>query len=122
MKNVAMLGTIIAALAVLGATACAARAAEGEEQASTVSTFKVVGMTCGGCEAGVKVKVKKLAGVASVDASYEKGTARVVYDPAKVTPQQIIAAIEELGYTAELRETTEQTGAGEREGRGAAEE
>lgn len=117
MKNVTKLGAVIAALAVLGATGWMARAAEGEKPARAVSTFEVVGMTCGGCEAGVKVKVKKLAGVESVEASYEKGIARVAYDPAKVTPQQIIAAIEELGYTAELEETKEQAGPGEPESR-----
>lgn len=70
---------------------------------TTTSTFDVEGMTCGGCEAGVKLKVKRLDGVAAVDASYDDGTAVVTYDPEKVTPEQIIAAIEELGYDAELR-------------------
>lgn len=66
------------------------------------SLFKVEGMTCGGCEAGVRITVKKLAGVDKVEASYEKGQASVTYNPEIVTPQRIIEVIKELGYSAEL--------------------
>lgn len=86
-----------------------ALAAEGKTTPVT-AIFKVEGMTCGGCEAGVRMKVKKLDGVEEVEASYEKKRARVTYDPKVVTPQRIIAAIEELGYAAEL--VTEKTKAG----------
>lgn len=110
MKNMTKLATIIAVVAALGALGWAGRATAGDEAATTVSTFAVTGMTCGGCEVGVKMKVKKLAGVESVDASHKKGTARVAYDPAEVTPEQIIEAIEELGYEAELQETETQAG------------
>lgn len=116
MKTLTQLVVVVAVLAVLGAVGGLTRSAAGEEADTTVSTFKVEGMTCGGCEAGVKAKVKKLAGVDSVEASYQEGTARVVYDPAKVTPQQIIAAIEQLGYEAELEETGAQARAGARSG------
>lgn len=114
MKNLTQLVVVVAVLAVLAAVGGVARAAAGDEAATSASTFKVEGMTCGGCEAGVKAKVKKLAGVESVEASYKEGTARVVYDPAKITPQQIIAAIEQLGYKAELQETETQARAGAR--------
>lgn len=105
MKKATEIVAIVAVLAALGALGWLGRAAAGEEAAATVSTFAVEGMTCGGCEVGVKMKVKKLAGVESVEASYKEGTARVGYDPAEVTPEQIIAAIEELGYEAELQKT-----------------
>jgi copper chaperone CopZ len=106
-KKLRATGTLalVAVLLVLGTLAWVGRAAAAESSGATVSTFKVEGMTCGGCEAGVKMKVKKLDGVESVEASYKAATARVVYDPAKVTPERIIAAIEELGYKAELQET-----------------
>lgn len=105
MKNATQLATILAVVAALGALGWAGRAAAGDEAATTVSTFAVQGMTCGGCEVGVEMKVEELDGVESVEASYKEGTARVTYDPAQVTPEQIIAAIEELGYEAELQET-----------------
>ncbi len=96
-----------AGLAVLGLVAWAALAGDGSgqsetENTSTRSTFEVVGMTCGGCEVGVRRVVKKLEGVQEVEASHEEGTATVTYQAESVTPDDIIAAIEELGYTAEL--------------------
>ncbi len=76
-------------------------AADDDTRAVT-STFKIEGMTCGGCELGVKMTIKKLDGVESVEASYEDGEAEVVYDPKTVTPEDIIAAIEDLGYSAKF--------------------
>ena len=65
--------------------------------------FDVVGMDCGGCVIGTRAALRKLDGVENADASYDdatgKGTAWAVYDPAKVTPQRMMAAIRELGYT-----------------------
>jgi len=79
-----------------------------ESANSTVTAvFKVEGMTCGGCEVGVRMNVKKLDGVEEVEASYEKGRAEVTYDAAKVTLEQIEAAIERLGYAAEPQEPEE---------------
>jgi copper ion binding protein len=95
-------------------TACVAEespaAAEGEEERIVTATFAVEGMTCGGCEAGVELKVGRLAGVEAVEASYEEGRASVTYAPDQVTPEVIVEAIEELGYSAELVE--EPDGAG----------
>jgi len=79
-------------------------AAEGKT-ASATSLFHVEGMTCGGCEAGVHLKVEKLEGVKNVEASYEKKQARVTYDPKIVTPERIIRAIQELGYSARMMST-----------------
>lgn len=94
------------ALALLAAT-FAVRAAEQEPTAQPLVTsfFKVEGMTCGGCEASVKVAVKRLDGVKAVEASHTEKRATVTYDSHKVTPQAIIEAIDKLGYTAELIET-----------------
>lgn len=105
MKNATKTLAFVAILLMLGTVGWTGLASAGETPSNVASIFKVQGMTCGGCEAGVKAKVKRLAGVESVEASYAQGTARVVYDPAKVTPEKIIAAIEELGYKAQLQET-----------------
>ena len=61
--------------------------------------------TCGGCEASVKMTVKRLDGVREVEASHTEKRATVTYDAKKVSPEAIVAAIEKLGYTAELVET-----------------
>ncbi len=97
---------IITALALTGLFAWTALAGDGvnasEAEETATSTFHVTGMTCGGCEVGVRRVVNKLDGVEEVEASHKAGTATVTYQTDKVTPESIIAAIEELGYTAEL--------------------
>lgn len=65
--------------------------------------FDVAGMDCGGCVIGTRAALRKLEGVQQADASYDdatsKGTAWAIYDPSKVTPERMMAAIRELGYT-----------------------
>ena len=87
------------ALAVLGVPP----AGESPKTEITTSTFHVTGMTCGGCEVGVRRVVKKLDGVEEVEASYKEETAVITYQHEKVTPEEIIEAIESLGYSAELK-------------------
>jgi len=65
-------------------------------------TFPVEGMTCSGCEFGVKKAVKKLEGVESCTASYKKKNATVTFDSKKVTAEQIVEAINKTGYKAQL--------------------
>ena len=65
--------------------------------------FDVKGMDCGGCVIGTRAALRKVDGVQQADASYDdatgKGAAWALYDPAKVTPERLMAAIRELGYT-----------------------
>lgn len=79
-------------------------ASEGDKRTVT-STFAVEGMTCGGCEAAIEIKLRNIDGVESAEASHEKGSAVVRYDPTKVTPDRIVSAIEDLGYKVKLVET-----------------
>lgn len=108
----------IAAVAAVLTTACSGGAAEqanAAQPANAVSPqataaassaqlsrveFHVDGMTCGGCVIGTRAALKKLDGVQDADASYEDSSAWALYDPAKVTPERMISAISELGYTA----------------------
>ena len=108
MKNSNHLVLILALTAVAGFVALAVwgvpPGGESPKTEITTSTFHVTGMTCGGCEVGVRRVVKKLDGVEEVEASYKEETAVITYQPEKVTPAQIIEAIQSLGYSAELQE------------------
>src|SRR5688572_3647247 len=61
-------------------------------------TFGVTGMTCASCVRRIEKAFSKVNGVqdASVNLATEK--ARVIYDPALVTPGQLQAAVEKAGY------------------------
>lgn len=67
-------------------------------------SFAVDGMTCGGCAASTKIVLRRLDGVKDADASYAESTAWALYDPAKVTPERMMAAIRELGYRPTITE------------------
>lgn len=99
------------------AAACAGEAAEVErnqEAAAVVPAghervrFQVDDMTCGGCAVATRTALRKLPGVQDAGASYNDetaaGSAWAVYDPQKVSVEEMIAAIKELGYTATVVE------------------
>jgi len=62
--------------------------------------FVIADMHCGNCAMAIDGAVEDLPGVVRCDASYAKGRAVVTYDPARVTPGQIVAAIRAAGYEA----------------------
>ena len=62
--------------------------------------FVVTGMTCAACSAHVEKAASALPGVSSAAVNLMLGTMMVDYDPEKVTPQQIISAVESGGYGA----------------------
>ncbi len=61
-------------------------------------TFKVSGMTCGGCVNSVRKVVAALSGVGSVDVSLEQAQATVSYDPARATPADLKNAVRDAGF------------------------
>lgn len=60
-------------------------------------SLAIEGMSCGNCVRHVRQALEELDGV-QVD-SVEIGSAAVHYDPAAQTPQRIVEAVEEAGYT-----------------------
>jgi copper chaperone CopZ len=71
-----------------------------EQKAAETVTLAVKGMTCFFCARPVKKALEKLPGVSGAKVSYKKGEAVVEYDPEKVTPEQMIEAINKTGYSA----------------------
>ncbi len=63
-------------------------------------TVKVEGMSCTACEVPVRDALAKSPGVLSADVSYQRGNARVEYDPKKTNIDQIKRAIDSTGYKA----------------------
>jgi copper chaperone len=62
------------------------------------ATIKVAGMSCGGCVRNVTGVLKALPGVTDADVSLDDGTARVVFDPALVTQEQLRQAVTDAGF------------------------
>lgn len=89
---------ILVALGACGRQPSAQERQEAPAAATSTVTLPVEGMSCGSCVAAVKRTVKGLAGVTGVQVSLETRQARIHYDESKITPDQIAAAIRELGY------------------------
>ncbi|MBI1873491.1 MAG: heavy-metal-associated domain-containing protein [Acidobacteria bacterium] len=90
---------------VVAALPARAHAQKNDGQTQVV-TLKVSGMTCGGCEAAVKMAAKKIDGVKDVKASSDHGTAEVRFDTSKTSAEAIAAAITKYsGFKAEAPKT-----------------
>jgi Cu+-exporting ATPase len=70
----------------------------------------VTGMTCASCAARVERCLNDLEGVEAT-VNYALDRATVAYDPARVDPATLVAAVESLGYTAELPAPPAEAGA-----------
>jgi copper chaperone len=62
--------------------------------------LKVDGMTCGHCASAVEKALRNQSGVRNATVHLDAGAAEVEYDESAVAAEQLIAAVEEEGYTA----------------------
>jgi len=68
----------------------------------TIETcFNITGMSCSSCASTVTSAVERLDGVTSCRVNVLGATARVTYDESMISSDQIVAAVEECGFTAE---------------------
>ena len=58
------------------------------------------GMHCMSCGKLIEMTLGQAAGVSQVSADYETGKTVITYDPAVISPADLIAKIEGLGYRA----------------------
>ena len=63
----------------------------------------ISGMHCGGCATGIRAMLERTDGVLKADVSYEERRALVEYDASKTSPERIVAAIEKMGYKAQVK-------------------
>ena len=92
-----MLNRLMAGIAIAAATQVA--------QAGEVRkvTLDVKGMDCAACPLTVKVLLQKQPGVSEVKVDADKHTARVEFDAAKASAEQLARAVTEAGYPTTSR-------------------
>uniref|UniRef100_A0A8C5EIB5 Copper-transporting ATPase 2 n=1 Tax=Gouania willdenowi TaxID=441366 RepID=A0A8C5EIB5_GOUWI len=69
---------------------------------SSSCILRLSGLHCGSCVQTIEEVVRSLPGVSKVSVSLQESSAVVLFDPLKVTQQQIQASIEESGFEATL--------------------
>ncbi|MDY4040485.1 MAG: heavy metal translocating P-type ATPase [Collinsella sp.] len=68
--------------------------------------FDVTGMTCASCQAHVDRAVRRLDGVSEVAVNLLSGSMAVDYDESRVSPADIVTAVDRAGYGASPAEAT----------------
>ena len=63
--------------------------------------LEIEGMSCGHCVAAVSEALKELPGV-NVE-NVRIGAAQLTYEPDQVSPDEILLAVEDAGYSAQTR-------------------
>jgi copper chaperone CopZ len=63
-------------------------------------TFKIPDMTCSNCAMKLESLEDDLDGVKEINASYHRLEMVIEYDEAKLTEEQIVAAVKKKGYQA----------------------
>lgn len=72
--------------------------------------FDITGMTCSACSTRVEKAVSRLDGVRTANVNLLKNSLDVSYDRTVIGPEQIVAAVQRIGYGASLHDEPGQTG------------
>jgi copper chaperone CopZ len=68
---------------------------------SAVLKVKIPSMDCDACAVSIQTKLQKQTGIQSAQVRFDTKEAVVQYDATKLSPQDIIAAIDQTGFKAE---------------------
>jgi len=77
--------------------------AAAQAPASATVVLHVDGMHCATCPITVRTVLRRLDGVSDAVVSAESRTARVTYDPARVTPARMAQVVTDAGYPARVQ-------------------
>ncbi|MEM9567493.1 MAG: heavy metal translocating P-type ATPase [Cyanobacteria bacterium P01_E01_bin.34] len=69
---------------------------------SEAAQFQIGGMSCAGCAASVSQTLRQIPGVSLADVNLAAEQARVVFDPDRVSVEDLIKAVDNSGFSATL--------------------
>lgn len=75
---------------------------------SAVLKVKIPSMDCAACAVSIQTQLRQQPGVVTANVTYDTKEAVVQYDTRKLSPEKIIAAIDETGFRAEPTISKEQ--------------
>ena len=62
---------------------------------------KIPGMDCAACAVNIERTLRKVEGVGRTEVVFKTKEAVIEYDPARISPEKILAVIDETGFKAE---------------------
>jgi Cu+-exporting ATPase len=74
-----------------------------EDEGAATIDLAIDGMHCASCSSRIEKMVGKMAGVEDIGVNLAGASARVICDPARIGVAEICAAIEKLGFSAEVK-------------------
>lgn len=110
-KGAVWLATLFAVLAVafpyFGSTDTAAAQSMLSQQTnrslkSAIVILDIEGMDCKGCAKGLEATLARLDGVKKAGVEFERSRAVIEFDSTKINSEQLIASVDETGFTATL--------------------
>lgn len=69
----------------------------------TQTILKIQGMTCINCANKVNASLKTVSGVTEVSVDQKKGLATITYDGSASTEKDLIRAVVDVGFRAEVK-------------------
>ncbi len=69
----------------------------------TQIVLRVQGLTCINCSNKVEASLRSLDGVTDVSVDHKKGLAKVTYEGSILTDEDLIRAVVDVGYRAEVK-------------------
>jgi len=101
MTRCGMVVFLLSAVSLLGVSACKTQATPAFQEANLATVIiPVEGMSCVSCAARIKKTLASMNGVGAVEVSLGERRARVRFDPSRLSPDRLAAAINDLGYHA----------------------
>lgn len=82
--------------------ACAPAELAEEKSTSETCRISIDGMTCSACTSSITSHLERIEGVFRASVSLALGRATVSYDTVLTTPKEMVAAIQDAGYDADL--------------------
>jgi copper chaperone len=61
-------------------------------------TLKIEGMNCDGCAETLHAMLQRQTGVKTATVTFERGEARILYDPAMIDEDRLVAALQRPGF------------------------
>jgi Cu+-exporting ATPase len=77
--------------------------AQAERQEHKTLQLNISGMSCAACSARIEKKLQSMDGIANASVNLATNRAQLAYDPTRTGSRDIIAAIEALGYSAQIQ-------------------
>ena len=104
MNNYAVILIAVTALGIAGVSPASAASKTPQSAKTTAVDSKVIipveGLSCASCSFAVRRALKKMDGVKSIERGPHEDEALVTYDASKVKPEQLVEAINSLGFKA----------------------